>query len=153
VSDFRFNVPKIVWGDALGNTIIFPGPPDTPQDYPEPYDSSEIHRFPSGMVDAWDGGTIYLVEFTVRHVPLTNLTAFGYTATGWQEANGWAAFLAWAWDAGVFDLYPDKDAATKKSCILLKPRSAQYGHEKNTGLKQIPRFVAKSDDDTAFNWY
>lgn len=151
MSDFRFKVPKIVWGDALGNTIIFPTIPDAPKDFRMREEGSELTRFPSGVVDAWNTGTIYVVKFTVRHIPLTDLTAFGYTATGWQESDGWAAFLDWAWDAGTFELYPDKDAATKKDCTIRAPRnSSEYGHESSTGLKSLD-FEAEAT--SAFNWY
>lgn len=153
MADFRYDVPKIVWGDALGNTIIFPGPPDFPKDFPIRQEGSELTQFPSGVVDAWSTGRLYVVQFEVRHIPLTDTNTFGYTATGWQEADGWAAFLDWAWDAGEFDLYPDKDAATSKTCILRRPERGEYDHEGTTGLKRLAPFVAQSADGTAFNWY
>lgn len=152
MADFRSKVPKLDWGPSKGNTLVFPSPPDNPRDYPEMEEGSERLRIPSGAMDAWITGTLYVVEFEVRHIPLTDTNEFGYTATGWQGSTGWRAFLESAWDVEEFDLYPDKDAATVEACQLLAPERGQYELEQTTGQKRLT-FRAFSTGGNAFDWY
>lgn len=150
MADFRGDTPKITWD---GNTLTFPSAPERPRDYSQPEMGSERKRFPSGALDSWRTGLLYVVEMEVRHIPLTDENQFGFTATGWQGATGWRAFLEHAWDGNSFDLFPDKDSATSETCRLIEPsENRRYELEDTTGLKRIGLKVY-STAGNAFDWY
>jgi len=120
---------KIVWG---AKTILSAEPLDFPVASTTPRAGSDRTQAPAGTRDFWITGHDQTLTGGVRRVPGEDLaTQYGHTATGWDGASGWAAFLEYARDGGAFTFFPNKDAGTNYTCYLLEPFSETPSPEKN----------------------
>jgi hypothetical protein len=107
MADWIERTPRIVWGDDLDKVLDFGQPFDNPHAYDLPGEGSEQARTPAGAVSAWLRPRMYFLEGEARNVPGFRSSASGQPATGWFDADGFAAFLRWAQDGNAFYLYPD----------------------------------------------
>lgn len=125
---------KIVWG---GNTILSAEPLDFPLSHTTPRSGSDKAQAPSGTRDTWITGHDQTLSGDVRRIPGENqVTVYGHTATGWDGATGWAAFLEYARDGGVFTFFPNKDAGTNYTCTLIEPFDEEPTAERN-GFRRL----------------
>lgn len=119
MASVRGKFPKIVWN---GNTILFGVPLDQAVAFSRPSPGSERARAASGVRDAWLTGIDQILRGAVRWIPGEDETCpYGHTATGWDGATGWRAFLEYAWEGNAFAFYPDKDVGTNYVMYLNKP--------------------------------
>lgn len=140
--------PAIAWD---GNTLVFAVPADNAVAYSEDREGSDRAEAPSGAVDAWIVGTNEFLELDARWIPTTDeTTPYGHTATGWDGATGWGAFLRYARDAGTFDFQPDKDTpGTSFTCVLVDPPKPSLEED---GTRKI-RLKIRTTDDSPFTGF
>jgi len=141
-------VPKIVWGDALENTITFPGPLYNAIAYPEAARGSEWAETPAGVVDAWLVGQHEILEGDVRFLPTSDASG----VTGWDGPSGWRAFLVWAWAGKVFRFYPSAGGGTFVQATLRAPRGSAAPAVEDDGTKSI-RLVLVAQPGESFGGY
>jgi len=120
---------KIVWD---GNTLLSPEPLDFALSHTNVREGSERAKAPSGTRDSWITGHDQTLAGEVRRIPGEDeVTVYGHTATGWDGATGWAAFLEYARDGGTFTFFPNKDAGTVYTCSLIQPFEENPTSESN----------------------
>ena len=134
MTDFRAKRPKILWGSGFANTLSFGYPLDNVVAGDEPRAGSSVDQAPSGVEDAWTVGTDYVLSADVRYIPQADTVS--PTATGWDGATGFRAFLAWARDKNLVRFYPDKDAGTFIDSYLVDPMTGQGSLEED-GTKRV----------------
>ncbi|MGN6110834.1 MAG: hypothetical protein ACTHU0_37375 [Kofleriaceae bacterium] len=137
MSDYRMARPMITWHPGGSPTILYIGYPlDNVVAGPEPRAGFEVAQAPSGVEDAWDAGTDYVLEGDVRWIP-PNDTATPL-ATGWDNpSSGFAAFLTYARQKNVIYFYPDQnDLLTYIACYLVEPLGAA-GEREPDGTRHV----------------
>lgn len=133
--------PAIVWGDALDKTILFGYPLDESMSYGLPREGSEQVQGSSGVEDGWDEGTDFYLDGVARYIPReTGNTPEGFSATGWEDANGWDAFLNWARTGKAFRWCFDRgDLGTYVASYLVAPRDGPPELEENFTRRVVLR--------------
>ena len=123
MADYRAKRPKILWGAAFANTLSFGYPLDNVVAGDEPRAGFAVDQAPSGVEDSWDNGTDYVLSADVRYIPQADTVS--PTATGWDGATGFRAFVQWARKKNLVRFYPDKDAGTFIDSYLVEPMTGQ----------------------------
>lgn len=145
----RGQIPKFTWGSGFVNTLNIGYQLDSVITYRKPREGSERQRARSGVGDAWDAGTDYILEATVRWIPAANGT--NPTQTGWDGSTGFDAFLRYAWDPSVqVRFFPDKDSGTFLLVYVDQPDNDKPVLESD-GTRQV-RLILRSLT-TAFTGY
>lgn len=127
--DYRTKRPKILWGPGLANVLTIGYALDNVTRGPEPRAGHAVDQAPSGVEDAWDGGTDYLLTFDVGYIPREDTA--DPVATGWDGASGFAEFLTWVRNKNLMRFYPDKDGGTYIDSYLVEPMSGQGSPEQD----------------------
>lgn len=143
-------VPRITWGAAFANSLVFYGKLDRAGSMPR---SKVDDEFPDVGVDGGAVGASYGEEYcliaTVRRIPRVDTGGI----TGWEGATGWNAFLYWAKDANAFRfIYDQSSLGVYTLCYLVEPRRGPYGEEVNR-YKQIEGFTIRRADGLPFEGY
>lgn len=152
--DYLAKRVRIVWGDALDKTLNVGYPLDDPMSYPVPRDGFDSVQGTSGVEDAWVAGEDQYLEGTARWIPRDDgNTDEGNPATGWDGANGFAAFLSWARGKRVFRFYPDLVGAplVYYSMYLREPMAEKPEFEDNWTRRV--RLVMRTSDGAVVTGY
>lgn len=142
---YRGVLPKITWGAAFANTIVFARPLDDPVSWPEPVDASAT-PCKNGEEDGWTHGDRWFLSGRVRRVPRVDTAG----VTGWEGATGWDAFLAWARDEQAARFYPDAAGGTFFLVYVLQPEA---GHEEEISRHRQFELVLQSADNAEIAGY
>lgn len=134
--------PVILWGDALDKYVYCGYPLDEAVSYGLPREGSEQVQGSSGVEDGWDEGTDYYLAGSARHIPREGAnTPEGVFATGWEDADGWDAFLAWARTGKEFRWIFDRNTlGTYQLSYLVEPRSGPPDLEQSF-LRRLPLII------------
>lgn len=136
-------VPKITWGAAFANTLVFAQPLDDALSYGEPVEAL-IEPAKNGDADGWVLGTGLQREYLrgiVHRIPRVATAGI----TGWEGATGWDAFLAWAREPNAFRFFPNAASGTFRLSYLEAP--IDEGHnEEITRHRSIELIIAAADD-------
>lgn len=145
---YRGATPRITWGAAFANSLVFDRALDRARTYPVDIEGNERADAADGGASGWTLGERYVLAGTVRRIPRVDTGG----VTGWEGATGWDAFLAWAWDANAFRFIPDQSAlGTYWLCRLVAPLDEPPGEEPNR-MKMVELIIRK-DDNTVFEGY
>lgn len=144
----------IVWGAAFDKTLAFGFPMLAVKTYPSNRPGASSSRaMIGGELDAWTKGSDRLLSFRLPAIPpTTEADPYGYgEATGWDDADGWLDFLAFARAkntlrfAPVLASYASGDPATWLACKLRDPWDDPPGSGWNT--RRDLTIVLRSLDD------
>jgi len=143
-------IPAFTWGAAFANTLNIGYPLDNPLAYDKPRDGSEQRRA-GATVDAWITGTDEILEGDIRYIPGSNTT--NPTATGYDGATGFKAFLEWMRDGNAGRFIPDKDTpGTYHTVYLLEPFSNSPQPE-GDGTYRVRIVILDNGSTGAFTGY
>ncbi len=134
------DIPAILWGASFANTFSIAHPLDMANAGSEQRKGTETKVAPSGIRDAWVVGTDPILEGSIRHIPIDDLTPDdnGNNATGWDGATGGREMLEWLLDNNVGRWVPDKgDLGTYVEFYLEQPKRAFAGKERNTSRRRL----------------
>jgi hypothetical protein len=126
----RAQAAGIYWGAAFAKVLSFGFPMLDVKTFPMPHrDSLLLRASDGGEVDGWSYRGDRFLTFRLPAVPPTTLAnPYGYgEATGWDTADGWRDFFAFAWKMNVLRFAPaladyvDGDTTTYVECKLREP--------------------------------
>lgn len=141
--------PKIVWDVGFTKTLTI-GFFDNQRSWPVDAPGTERVNVLTVM-DAWTTGTHQLLAGTVRWIPTASETV-PRVNTGWDAANGWAAFLFWARNGNAFRWFADKDGAGFVTSFLVQPIEQAEPQLESNGTRRL-ELVIRSTDGTAYAGY
>lgn len=146
-----FRIPMIHW-DTGPNVLEFGYPIDAAVAWDEPLEGSNLIVAPSGVRDGWIVRDEPRLAGTVRWIPTDNIADTGHAPfSGWDSANGWAAFLSFARKGNSFLFFPDRTLGTSISSYLVSPFSGEPGQAQD-GTRTL-RLVIASDSATKYTGY
>lgn len=147
---WRGKLPKIVWGPADDFTILIAMPLEEVNPFAVSREGQDIAHGRDSAMDGWRVGWDQRLEFAVRHVPASDETVDGTTATGWWTVpNGWDAWLTtWAWNRYPSKFYPDALGGTFWSVYHVAPMNDAPDVGFNFAYR--PKFTLASVDGSPF---
>lgn len=112
-----YRIPKITFGSSYTGTLTIGYPLDNAIAYSKNREGTEYVQSPSGVEDAWVVGTDFMLTGDIRWIPTS--ASISPSQSGWDDVQGWRAFLEDARAKNEFRWYPDRSLAPYHTCYLV----------------------------------
>lgn len=116
-------LPQFRYGVGYATTLEPGVPPVDVMAWPEPHAAAHVVDAADYGADGWDEPADELVTLTFRGIPSTaELGSYGIVRAGWDDVDGWDAWLRWARSGYDFQVILDRDApAIVHRAYLVEP--------------------------------